>query len=301
MCLASSFVEAAATTRQRDNRKVLLVFLHSGSASDFNHAVRTVLCDESVAGAINGQFSLWAGDTDFSQPSQLLRVLPVRTTPLLIALISVNATELKVVAACSGSAFTPEAAITVLRKAQEAQDSLMAEDEQFMINRILREQQDKEYEDALSREREVDEARQRDRKAQEEIQATEILRLQEKTVRNVKSDAEKQIKAELILSRPEPIDSTTLVVRLSNGVRIEKKFAKLELVSFVYDWVLCCGLLYPNCVDIGRKIHQDNFVLSTSYPPTKLDTMSLTLEDAGLVPNAVLVFAFLADEDSDVE
>ena len=292
--LECSFNEAATRTRQRDNRKVLLIYLDSASSPEFPTTVRNVLCEESVASVINGQFAFWAGDVDYAPPAHLLRAFPVRGVPLLIAVVSVNSTELKIVAACSGRAqFTVPGVVAVLQKAQEQQDRLMAEDYQLAVNRTLRQDQDQEYEEALARDRALAEERER-------IESEAAKKAEVKNDRKANTEQERARLVSKFRDAPQPLNPTTIVVRLHDGVRIERKFEKTSTVTTLHEWVLCCGELHPQAVGAAKKIHSGNFSLSTSYPSKRLDEMSATLEEAGLVPNAVLVVSLL-DDGSDSE
>jgi hypothetical protein len=249
---------------------------------------------------INEQFIFWAGDVDFSAPLQLLRALSVRPNPLLVALVSVNSTELKIVGACGGPQFTLEYAIGVLHKAQEAQDRLFAEDEQFRINRTLRETQDREFEESLERDRLMEEERQRKRDEEERIEKERLERAKSKDVK--KSAIQKEKEAALSrVERARGIETpTTIVVRFPGGVRIEKKFDKNEVIGTLYDWVLCCGLLHAHASEVGQEIRPGKFYLSTTFPARKLEVMSASLLELDLVPNAVLAFTNI-DDESDSE
>jgi hypothetical protein len=236
---------------------------------------------------------LWAGDTTFSQPNQLLRALPVRTLPLLIAAVSVNSSELKIVAATTGRLFNEEGILEVLHKAQEEQDRLMAEDEQFKINQTLRETQDREYEEALARDRAIEEQRLHQ-------EAEEAMKRDAKNEKRRKTMEHKEQLLKKFINAPDPQAPTTIVVRLPGGTRIERGFEMTAPVSILYEWVLCCGFLHATAEGVSDKIKVGNFSLATSFPSTKLDNMQASLESCGLVPNAVLLFSFLGD-DSDME
>jgi hypothetical protein len=299
LCLEETFQEATIRARARDNRKVVVVYLNSGSSNNFDFVTRSVLCDEAVVSVINEQFIFWAGDIDYSGPLQLLRALPIRSTPMLIAAVSLNTTELKIVGATAAPNFTVESVMGVLRKAQEAQDRLIAEDEQFRVNRDLRDAQDREYQEALERDRLAEEERQR--KIDEEARKKEIESQKDQEKQKKLSAIQREKEAALKrVENAKPISSpTTIVVRLPAGIRIEKKFDKAEVVGTLYDWVLCCGLLHSHATEAAKAIRPGNFALSTSFPAKRLDNMNATLEELDLVPNAVLPFKILTDDSDD--
>jgi FAS-associated factor 2 len=289
--IPGDFANALSVSRQRDNRKVLIVFLHNSRSPDFDTVVENILCDESVVSVIGAQFPFWAGDTDYMQVEHLRRVLPVKVTPILAAVVSPNASELKIVGICGGTAgFTVQNILTVLQQAQDAQDRLMAEDEQFKINRSLREQQDVEYEQALKKDQEVEQA-----KSQEHAR---VVNKQSRRDLNDERRASVFERSFQDIPALEPsADTCTIVVRLPGGVRIERHFMKNEKVAIMYDWVFCSGLIHPHAADVGRLIYHDNFALSTSFPSTRIDDKDKTFADHGLVPNAVLAFSYTDEED----
>jgi len=280
-CFDGSFKDACTLARSRDNRKVLIVFLHSQSSADFEHSVRSVLLDESVVSMINAQFLFWAGDVEYIQAQQLLRALPLRTTPLFLALVSQNTTEIKIVGACGGSGFSLESALMVLQKAQEEQDRLFAEDEQFRINRDLREAQDREYEEALQCDREEEERR---------AAVVHAAELAAKTLAERKSQVKQSLDEIVAQWFATTKDASHLVVKLPQGKRIEAKFKLDTKIGIVYEWVAC------TCDD---EFEGKKFTLSTSFPSTKLDREDeKNLTQLALVPNAVLLCSVI-DSDSE--
>ena len=277
--LLGTFPEATKLCR----RKVLLIYLNSKSAQNLD-SVNSILIEGAIGEMIKEQFAFWPGDTDFVQPSQLLHVFKIRTIPALVAVIPVNASELKLVAVCTN--ITVDSVMSFLGKAQEAQDGILAEDEQFRMNRDLREVQDREYQEALER----------DAKVEEEKEKIEMKK-NEKLNRISNSNREKK---QLMNKFLDEEGDCMIVVKLPNGARITRKFLSIAEVSIIYDWVLCCGIMYPDtCAELGEKMHRDNFVLSTSFPSKKLTSMDISLSAAELVPNAVLVFNLLEDDDSE--
>jgi len=269
--------------RMDDSRKILIVYLHSTSSPDFEAVTRRIICDETVASIISAQFPFWAGDTDYVQPYQLLRALPVKTTPLLLALVSNSRNEIRVLAACCGAQFGIESVLAVLQKAQEEQDMMYAEDEQLKIDKLLRQTQDREYQESLARDREIEEERahaertvieETERKAREEAEAAHQAELLEQRKRVIKEELE----AKVFTSDQ---GSCHLVVKLWDGSRIEQKFLPNASVAHVYKWVFACAEMITD---------ENSFTLSTSYPNRKLiRDESQNLLELGLIPNAVLL------------
>ena len=291
-CFQGSFQQAVGFSRQSDPRKVVVLFIHSSSAPDLQHCIG-IFCQESLVDMLNAQFVFWSGDSDFFQTSNLMRAFSLRSTPAVIAVVANNLTELKVVSACAGNAFTPENVLGVLQKAQEEQDRLAAEAEQFKINRSLREAQDREYQEALERDALLE--------AERERLALQSISKQEAKASRLRTSANTKLELfHKFLALPLPQTPTTIVVRLPRGVRIERKFDITDRISILYDWVLCSGNLYSHTAEVMQNIHPGSFKLATSFPSKTLDDMESTLEELNLYPNAVLIFT-RCDDDSENE
>ena len=280
---SGSFAAASAESRKRDERKVLCVYLHDSRCIDFS--AQTSLICECIA---ETEFLFWAGDCQYQDCAALARAFGVRATPALVLVSSINSTEFKLVGACTGTAFSRENIQTVFFKAQTFQDGLMAEDLTRKADRELRAGQDLEYEQALARDRTMSE--------------TNALKMSiESEKRRIAKEAQCEKERLVSLMKNTGGTGACIVVKLPNGTRIERKFDTVDPVSKLYEWVFCCGILHAEtCAEFGKKIATKNsFELATTFPSKRLTEQELTLQQAGLVPNAVLVFITTDDNDSE--
>lgn len=165
----------------------------------------------------------------------------------------------------------------MLHKAQEEQDRLMAEDEQFKINQTLRETQDREYEEALALDRAIEEQRMQQ-------EAEEAIKRDAKNEKRRKTMEHKEQLLKKFIDAPDPQAPTTIVVRLPGGIRIERRFEMTAPVSILYEWVLCCGFLHANAEGVSDKIKVGNFSLATSFRQQNSITCKRPWNHAGSCP-----------------
>eukprot|EP00438_Fugacium_kawagutii_P011927 Skav206743 [mRNA] locus=scaffold1022:62907:63500:+ [translate_table: standard] len=184
-------------------------------------------------------------------------------------------------------------------------------DFQLAEDRRLREQQDREYEEALladqlaavrraedsspaadtavaasseSAEKEKKEKEEKEAAAQKEKEAAaqkekEAAAAQEK---EAAEEAERQRRKEEILQQPEPAAASgtaRIRVQLPSGERLQRTFAATQCLSEVYDWAHCCRAV----------AHPKHFELCINFPTRSLTDRSATLKDLDLVPSAALV------------
>jgi len=133
--------------------------------------------------------------------------------------------------------------------------------------RKLREQQDREFEESLRKDQQKDEQL-RKRK--------EVVLLKEKRI--------KQIMMKLEYEAPIPPSKLTegvcsIGIRLPNGQRLQRNFYANTKLQSLYDYVEANGDLQE----------QHNFQLVMALPRQVYSRRNETLEEAGLIPKAVLI------------
>ena len=87
-------------------------------------------------------------------------------------------------------------------------------------------------------------------------------------------------KRESFGAEPASGNVASIAVRLPSGQRLERKFAGGESIGRVYDWVDGFGDLQFGAYD-----------LCTSFPRTVLEDREVTVAEAGLIPQAMLMVA----------
>lgn len=161
-------------------------------------------------------------------------------------------------------------------------DAVRRERESRDMSRMLRQEQDAEFQASL----EADRARERERareKEEEERAAAVAAEAAEKEKEKEKERETRQARKREGLP-PEPEKAAgiaTVVLRLPEGGRASRRFSKDDVLELVFDWAEgCCG------VDV------DVACLVASYPRKVFqypEDASLTLESAGFFPSAMLL------------
>ena len=218
-----------------------------------------------------------------SQGSQLQNVLQIASFPAVVVLqpppgASASSTSLHLVCKAEGTRECQASVLLpLLRAVQQRHATVLSE---FHVRRMyqqqeseLRRQQDEEYQATLR----VDQERERQQREAEE------------SARSEQQAKEQQLRDAQDLVQPEPAPGTpgTTMVRfvLPAGKKINRRFVSAQttiraLKAFV--WLYC----QENQVEMGT------IGLSTSFPRktyNEIEDEPLTLEDAGLAPQAVLM------------
>lgn len=281
----------ALAAAQTDAR-FLVVYLHAEAHSSTPAFCRRVISDEGFAAAATAPDVLfWAGDVSMRDGAAAQTALrapgfpyialvqpPTRAVRIAAALPPLSATHFgRVLASRSGpaaSGMSGEGAATWLTAAVAA-------------NRAL-----------LERVRETREARERDRQliAEQNAEFQESLRAdreRERLVREERERAENETrkveeretrrrrKKESLGEEPEKAPGIcSVVLRLPNGTRVQRRFGKDDVLERVFDWA------EVNLVDIEVAC------LVTAYPRKRFrypEDAGISLIDAGLFPSANLL------------
>mmetsp|Transcript_2491 Transcript_2491/g.3326 ORF Transcript_2491/g.3326 Transcript_2491/m.3326 type:complete len:544 (+) Transcript_2491:86-1717(+) len=195
---------------------------------------------------------------------------------------------------------------TYMSKSIQTYQNLQNEEISRVITRQqetqLRNEQDREYNEAL------EEAQRREREKEEELQRLEeeqrFKEEEEIRIQNEKEEEERELKEKmdhklneakriLYLYGDEP-DSTKsgssggetfarIRFMLPNGKRIERKFRGKETIDTVKSFLI---LYFEENEDIGKI---ENFQLSSNYPKKALVDGEAKLESEGLCPQAVIM------------
>jgi hypothetical protein len=144
-------------------------------------------------------------------------------------------------------------------------------------SRLIREQQEREYADALARDKAKQTADAQAADAEAEAELQEALRMS-------------RLSALAASVPPEPPAGSpgvcTLALRWSDGSRTDRRFAASERIGTVLAFV----------ESQNRHSASERVALYASFPRRALTDAEATLQQLGLVPNAVLNVDFFADE-----
>ncbi|OQR92238.1 hypothetical protein ACHHYP_03915 [Achlya hypogyna] len=299
-----SFREAANLAKTTG--KFLLAYLHSEVHEDTPTFCKNALCtDEMLAFCLeHDNMVLWAGSVLQAEGYSVSLTLGAASFPFVSLLIS-TARGLNVVEKIQGHVtkeqLTARLANAILRNQHHLQASRAQE--QFRTEaQILREQQDREYQESLEADRQKAEEVERRRAEEERQRAEEEARIEAALVAEeqlrAQKEAERQARAQTIQTKRDALangptargkDTCLLRFQLHNGTRLERLFYASDSFQAV-----------RNFVDVSlfeKEMPIVNYELATNYPRKVWgpDDVESTLLDAGLAPQALL---YVQDLDS---
>jgi len=281
--ISGSFQQAC--TQSRSEFKFLIVYLHSPMHQNTSSFCRNTLCTEMIADFFNEHFLCWAGSISYAEPYKVSNMLGASTYPFL-AVICNNA------AALTGSAMAmldriegliePEDLMARLTQILESHGPILAasriEIEERQENRNIIQEQDRAFLESLAE----DEAR--ERRQQEEqrrlFQEQEEQEREAQRERNKVQEREKrrEMCRQRLPSEPLPSEEgiTQLVIRLTDGSRLQRRFKVMDKLQTVFDFV------------DSTSNEVESYDLLTNFPRKVFSDPHMTLQEAGLTPQAAL-------------
>ncbi|KAF1790115.1 Ubiquitin-related domain [Phytophthora cactorum] len=299
----TSFRDAVSTARTAS--KFLLVFLHSNIHDDADTFCRKAMCTERMSAYLNNSDCIvsWAGCVQHAEGFGVSLSLGCATFPFL-ALLSCVSRGVNVVEKITANLPADEI-IEKLNAAVDRNNQILATARHIRQQRtetqILREQQDREYQESLAadRRREQEAREQAEREEKERLQKEEEERREEEK----KNRREEEHKAEIEAKRariangpksrtpPPGADYKTAVIKfhLHNGTRLDHVFYAHDTLKTVRDFI--------DVEFFDREITIRNYELATNFPKKVYgpELLNVTLTDAGLAPQALV---FVQDLDS---
>ncbi|PON73576.1 UBX domain-containing protein [Parasponia andersonii] len=290
--VSEGFVDALQ--RSRNEFKLLFVYLHSPDHQDTPLFCERTLCSEVVAAFVNENFVSWGGNIRASEGFKMSNSLKASRFPFCAVVMAATNQRIALLQQVEGPK-SPEELLTVLQRVLEESAPVLVsarlDAEERRNNMRLREEQDAAYRAAL----EADQARERQRKEEEErlereaAEAERKRKEEEEALERAAREAEEKVaaiarmrqeKALALGAEPEKGPNVTQVlVRFPTGERKERRFHSTATIQSVYDYVDSLG-----CLDAENYSLVSNFPRLV-YGPEKL---SLSLKEAGLHPQASL-------------
>ncbi|XP_052209738.1 plant UBX domain-containing protein 10 [Diospyros lotus] len=290
--VAEGFMDALQ--RSRHAFKLLFVYLHSPDHPDTPSFCERTLCSEALTAFINENFVPWGGSIRASEGFKMSNSLKASRFPFCAVVMAATNQRIALLQQIEGPK-SPEEMLTILQRvAEESAPVLVAarlDAEERRTNVRLREEQDAAYRAAL----EADQARERQRKEEQERLAREAAEAERKRKeeeeareRAAREAAEREAalararkeKAQSLGEEPEKgPDVTQVLVRFPNGERKGRRFHNAATIQSLYDYVDSLG-----CLEVESYSLVSNFP-RVVYGPEKL---ALSLKEAGLHPQASL-------------
>lgn len=288
----SSLGFVAAKEEASNTGSLLLLYLHSPlHRCAVSHA--KLLCHDSVMALLMQPNVLALGLSIHSgQGAQLAQMLSVKAYPALCLMeppprdaSSSNNRKLTLLFQAEGSsllAYSAEQLVPLLQSSVQRHQTILAEQEARRIEReqetLLRQQQDAEYQAALQADQE--------RERQQAEAAAEEDRLRREEEERVAED-ERQARAVIDTARGklrEAPSSGGAMIRfvLPSGQKVNRRFYGDDTIG------ACRAFVRLHCHE--NDIEMGTIGLSTNFPKKSYnDDDTITLEDAGLRPQAVLM------------
>ncbi|KAG0169788.1 hypothetical protein DFQ28_002643 [Apophysomyces sp. BC1034] len=299
--------------------RFLLVVLQSDEHDDTDEFCRdTLTSTELIAFLHRHQILVWAGNVREAEAFQVSSTLQATAYPFLaiIALQVPSGTatpstpKMSVVDRIEG--LTSSASITrrldaALERYGPALNRLRMEQDQRDLERRLRQEQDRAYNESLradqEKERKAREEREALARAEEEKEQAERERQRHQETR------EQYIRYIRSHLQPEPAadyqgEVTKISFRLANGERVIRKFRGDDPIEALYQFVEVYPLLHShesadNTVIPADYHHKYQFTIISPYPRTvyQADSHRLIRDERSLWPSATLIVDSEVDED----
>lgn len=276
--IQGSFLQAAQQAKREF--KFLVVYIHSSMHHETASFCSETLCTEVISEFLNENFLIWGANINNAEGYKTSNVLGASSYPFIAVVTHNTIGGMTILDRIEGNIQAEALMLRLSIVLENHGPSLLQarfENEERETNRRIREEQDDAYNQALredqERQRRVQEA---ERKEREEREAAEREEQQQKRKAEEKQKRKERLRASLP-SEPESGDgASNLVVRLTDGSRLQRRFRKTDALKVVFDYVEC------------NQDYDGDFDLVTNFPRKVFSDRSLNLEEAGLYPHASL-------------
>ncbi|KAL4854252.1 putative oxidoreductase YhdF [Chlorella vulgaris] len=281
-----------AASRAHGLGKFLFAYLHSPGHQDTDAYCRDTLTSPALVPFLDEHFLCWGGDLRRSDAFRLASNLRAARYPY-VALLAFSGTRTRLITAVEGK-LPPTRLQEVLQAALNDHGSLLwqehAERQQRETDRLLRQEQDSEYERSLAADQQREAAR-----AAAQAEAEAAARAAEEEAVRARAEAEaaeqQRAAAEEALRRrksekravlgeepPAGTPETTLIrVRLPDGATHQRRFWMADSLQVVYDFV-----------DSRDGVTALRYSLATTFPRRvyRQESLGVSLRELDLAPQA---------------
>ena len=254
------FVTQSYLTAVREckaHHKLLFLYLHHPDVRTGDGSfVATTLCSEAMHNFVEQNFVAWMGSAQTGDGARLASTLRVRSYPFVALLAPVNnqlavmyRREGETTASSSGGNEVDEMIHAMLLKMEQYEAMTATErrkEEERREGRTLRDQQDREYQEALEKDREQQRKKEREaeakRKAEEEREAR-VRAAEEERRREERRKQDRLARKQRLLDSlpPEPTAGgaavVTVSVRMADGKKISRRWEDSTAMDRLFDWI----------------------------------------------------------------
>lgn len=289
----------SALEAARGQSKLLVVYLNS---SDQNMRESQAFCSNilgnpNLSSMLDRNFLLWGGDMSRREPQVVARVVGAVQFPSFSVILPASHDDVRVIGAMTGDMELDSvmALLTACNGDMEThQSEMVARNMQHSEDRYLRDEQDREYQQALEMDRKAAEAqrlregqeREEQRKVEERVRKeTDELEKIEMAKKQVQDGRRRSVSA--LMPEDDPEATARVALRLPGGQRLQRKFKPTATLAELYLWAEVAAHL-PENQGKGLQI-PERFKLTTSMPARDLDQKERTVEELKLSGTNILL------------
>mmetsp|Transcript_74541 Transcript_74541/g.189128 ORF Transcript_74541/g.189128 Transcript_74541/m.189128 type:complete len:433 (-) Transcript_74541:73-1371(-) len=297
-----NFSQALRAARQ--DLKLVVVYLHSPVAQHSRSFCTGVLGNEFVCSMLDSSFLFWAGDVSRGETHAVAMMVQAVETPCLAVILPASVDDVRVLGIVSGEV-QGDSVVALLTSCLDEMDAHRAESvartEQQAEDRMLREQQDQEYQEAMEMDRKRQEEKRRQTEEQKEAERlAEEKRLEEQKGAECQEASrlarEEEKRRRAVALGPESSEATArIALRLPAGQRIQRRFSPSATLEEVYAWAEVASYL-PENEGKGLEV-PDRFVLKTNFPSCDLTERERTVEELQLAGSNILLAEIEEDDE----
>lgn len=316
--LPGSYTDAMRVATQQD--KPLFIYLHSEDHHDSATFCRGTLFSHSFSDFLRVNCVSWAGDVKQADAYRLARTLGVGGFPFVavVGRAARNTSQHTVILRHSGMV-GPDQLLALMLVRIEADSSTRDLEEARRVNdsldRQLRTEQDREYQEALAHDR----AKAQERAAREEEAAKELLRQQDAAARASAEETEcrrrlegraslRRAKKEALAAEPEAGQAEVVLIRVrlpasAGGKRLQRRFHAAARLQEVCDYVESLDLEFgaDGTEAVVDGFEEGEYVLVTTMPRRVWTDGDTAIRELGRGKQLMLLVEEKVEEDDESE
>ncbi|ETW36618.1 hypothetical protein PFAG_02613 [Plasmodium falciparum Santa Lucia] len=277
-----------AINKSRREEKLLLVYLHI-EYDDVSYFCEHVFNNLEMKSFFDENCILYAHDISKGDIKELSTTLNVFMLPQISIILTCYVTDMMELSIIYGQPSITHIMNTIshcIEKMDMKREKMEMLKNKNYRDRLIREEQDREYQEALRKDRLKEEEK---KKKENE----KLVKIQEKNkIKNERK--EKTKKFPLCISSNEQI--AKICIRLPNGIRIQNNFGLSNTLQDIYEWAECSEFLQPQN---QKVIIPYKFQLICSLTKWNVQRTSEQIKNFDLYPNAIFNMKSLDTSDEE--
>ncbi|CRG96898.1 UBX domain, putative, partial [Plasmodium gallinaceum] len=274
-----------AILKSRKEEKLLLVYLHIDN-NESSYFCENIFNNSEIKSFFDENCILYAQDISKGDTKELNNILNVFILPQISIILTCYVKDIKELTIVYGNPSVNHIINSIthcIEQMQVKKENCESLKYKTYNDRLIREEQDREYQEALKKDKLIEE--QKKKKENEKLKKTQYKK-------EIKKKREENCK-KFPLSIKENEQVTEISIRLSNGTRIQNKFSVNHTIEDIYEWAECCEFLEEN-IKIPYK-----FELICGHSKSILQKVKNKIKEFDLYPNAVLNLKSLDTSDEE--